>query len=120
MHKENSRLQRIEGALTKQLAELVRTELNDPRIGMITISCVRVSKDLAHAKVYFSSIDAPQNFAEITSALNKAKGHLRSLLAKKSHLRTVPALKFIYDDSSAISDRMLDLIQKTIQNIDEQ
>jgi len=94
---KTNRTQRIGEQIRRELADLIVRDLRDPRIGMVTISDVDVSPDLAHAKVFFTVIGAPA--ADAAEGLNAAAGHLHHLLFKRLQMRTVPRLRFLHDAS---------------------
>lgn len=110
MSNEFKRTDRIAETIRRALAQMIQQEVTDPRItGLITLSAVHVSKDLSHAKVYFTVLnDDPEQTANI---LNAAASYLRSLLAKAIKIRTVPQLKFVYDESIEYGKRLSRLIQ---------
>ncbi len=113
MPKDFSRNQRVSDQIQRDLSELIRKEIKDPRIGMITISEVEVAGDLAIAKVYFTVLGGTQEQnLQSGEILNKAAGYLRSLLGKGMKIRTVPQLKFIYDNSFENASQISDLIDK--------
>jgi ribosome-binding factor A len=93
----SNRMGRIADLLRQELAVLIREEMRDPRIGMVSVTDVTVSKDLSSANVYVTILGAEVPVA--VDALNQAGGFLRSLLAKNINLRTTPRLRFIYDKS---------------------
>jgi ribosome-binding factor A len=101
MPKEYSRTQRVGDYLQRELAGLIRTGLRDPRIGMVSITGVEVSRDLSYAKVFFSAlgIDEPAAEKELVGVLNGATGFLRREIARDSTMRVVPALRFYFDRS---------------------
>lgn len=113
MPKEYSRTQRIADMLQRELSELIRDEVRDPRVSLASITAVEVSRDLAHAKVYVNFI-APAKEAsdheQAIKALNGAAGFLRSQLARTVELRTTPALRFIYDATSEKGQKLSALI----------
>lgn len=115
MAKDFPRTRRIGEQLQRELAELIRDELNDPRVGMVTVSAVEVTRDLAHAKVFVAVLgaDAQQTDESIT-ALKSAAGFLRKLLGQRLRLRTVPALHFHYDDSFDRGARLSQLIDEAV------
>ena len=120
MAKEFPRTRRIGEQLQRELAELIRSELNDPRLGMITVSAVEVTRDLAHAKVFIAVLGADRQQIEASlEALRSAAGFLRKLLGRKLRLRTIPALHFHYDDSFDRGARLSQLINEAISR-DEQ
>lgn len=100
MPKEFSRGRRVADHIQRELATLIQREIKDPRIGMVTISDVKVSRDLAYADVYFTLIStdmSPTNRVESEEVLNSAAGFLRSLLAKSLSTRITPRLRFHFD-----------------------
>lgn len=106
---KTNRTQRIGEQIRRELADLIVRDLRDPRIGMVTISDVDVSPDLAHAKVFFTVIGAPPD--EAAAGLNAAAGHLHNVLFKRLQMRTVPRLQFVHDASVARGfeiDRLID------------
>lgn len=115
MAKEFPRTRRIGEQLQRELAELIRSELNDPRIGMVTVSAVEVTRDLAHAKVFVAMLGADAEHTEASlEALASAAGYLRKLLGQRLRLRTIPALHFHYDDSFDRGARLTQLINDAI------
>lgn len=114
MAKNPSRLGRIGDQIQKDLAELIRTEVKDPRIGMITLTDVEISSDHHHAKVFFTILGGPESIATATAGLQHASGFLRSQLAKGLQLRIVPELHFIYDESVERGIRLSSLIADAI------
>ena len=93
-----ARQDRVKEQIMRELAEMVRTGLKDPRAGFITINEVDVSRDYSHATVYYTVLD--DSTRDITeAALEHAKGHLRSELAKRIKLFKTPELHFKYDQS---------------------
>ena len=93
-----ARVDRIKEQIMRELAELVRTGLKDPRAGFITINDVEVTRDYSHATVYYTVLD--DTTREVTAeALEHAKGYLRSELSKRIHVFRTPELHFVYDES---------------------
>ena len=92
MAKDYSRTQRIGDSLQQELARLLQFTLSDPRLKMVSVTGVDVSRDLSHAKVFFTQmgVDDAQAAAATTSALDRASGFLRSEIARTATLRTVP------------------------------
>ena len=99
MAREYSRTVRVAEQLRRELAVLIQQEVKDPRVGMVTVSDVEVTTDLAHAKVYVTVLDGEQKIAETLAALNRAAGFLRRELGRRLVLRTIPRLQFYYDRS---------------------
>jgi ribosome-binding factor A len=112
MANQSNRTQRVGDMIQRTLAELLQREVHDPRISMVSISGVEVTRDLAHAKVYISVLGDEAKIEAAMTALNKAAGFLRSMLAKNCELRTIPALHFYHDTSVQYGREMSDLIDK--------
>ncbi|MDR2213475.1 MAG: 30S ribosome-binding factor RbfA [Pseudomonadales bacterium] len=112
MPRPSNRLDRIGDQLKQELAVLIRDELRDPRLGMVSVIDAKVSRDLAHAVVYFTALNA--DAAEVSEVLNKASGYLRSLLAKRLNLRSTPKLRFAYDESIEHGRELSALIDKAM------
>lgn len=116
MPRESNRLDRINDQLKRELAQLIQNEVRDPRIGMVSITDVKVSRDLAHAEVYVTFLgkaDAAES-EEALDTLNRAAGFLRTLLAKEIRLRTTPRLKFRYDESLVRGAYLSGLIEEAV------
>jgi ribosome-binding factor A len=93
---------RVADQIQKDLSELIAYELKDPRVGMITISEVKLTPDYAHAKIYFTLLkDSPEEVKQTLEGLNKAAGYLRNLLGKRLHIHTLPTLHFVHDTSTS-------------------
>jgi ribosome-binding factor A len=114
MSKGFKRGQRINDLIQTTLAEIIQREAKDLRFGMITITGVSVSHDLAFAKVYVSVLEEDKA-SETLVALNNAAKYLRYELANAVELRVTPELKFIYDDSSVRGSRISSLINKALK-----
>lgn len=119
------RLKRMADTVQRELAELIRLELKDPRLGgLVTISAVKVSPDLGYADVYVTvmgreleddqSEDAHQESLEV---LNKASGFLRQELSRRIKTRITPRLRFHYDKTNAYGNYMFGLIEKAVQDL---
>ena len=93
-----ARVDRIKEQIMRELAELVRTGLKDPRAGFITINDVEVTRDYSHATVYYTVLDDATRVVT-AEALEHAKGYLRSELSKRIHVFRTPELHFVYDES---------------------
>jgi ribosome-binding factor A len=92
---------RVADFVRDELARIIQREMRDPRVGMISVNEVTVSKDLAFADVYVSSMEAPtaKEREELIGVLNKAAGFFRSELAKRHNMRTTPKPRFHYDET---------------------
>ena len=130
----SSRAQRVGDQIQRELASLIQLEVSDPRIGMVSITGVEVSRDLSHAKVYATvmntlSEDATINQLTLSSpgeldrieieenikALTKASGFLRTMLSKRLHRRIIPKLQFYYDDSVERGHQLSGLIDNALK-----
>jgi ribosome-binding factor A len=117
MAREFGRTDRVADFLKRELARLVQFEVRDPRVGMVSITDVEVTRDLAHAKV-FVTVMGEESAADAQSsvdALNNASGFLRSQIASVSNTRTVPRLRFVYDASVVRGTRMSALIDEAVK-----
>ena len=114
MAKEYSRTQRVADYLQRELATLIQQEVRDPRVGMINITGVNVSRDLGYAKVYYTVLgcDSREEASESTEVLNKAAGFLRSQLSRDSSMRRLPQIRFYFDSSVGQGRHMEDLIRR--------
>lgn len=120
MPKEYARSTRVAEQLRRELSELLRFGVKDPRVEGASVTDVEVSKDLSYAKVYFSRLeDDPETIAETQQALTRAAGYLRRELARMLRLRHVPELRFIHDRSIAEGMRMDELIAKARRKDEE-
>lgn len=99
MTKGFSRKDRVNEQIRRELAELIRTELKDPRVGMISLTEVEVTPDYAHAKVYFSTLAEADNLQAVQTGLQNAAGFLRRELGRRIRIHTTPQLHFVYDQS---------------------
>jgi ribosome-binding factor A len=114
MPKDYPRSRRIAEQVQRELSDIIRLELKDPRVGMITIVDVEVSSDQSHARVYFSSLGDQSVIAEAMAGLQHAAGFLRSQLAHRMKLRVVPQLQFKYDESVERGMRISQLIDVAV------
>lgn len=117
MAKDFSRTRRIGEQMQRELAILIQQEIQDPRLGMVTVSAVEVSRDLSHAKVFITVLnDEQQDIAASLEVLNRAGGFLRHELGRRMTLRTVPALHFVYDESMARGNALSRLIDEAVKS----
>ena len=109
-----SRRDRISEQIRRELAELIRTELKDPRVGMISITGVEVSPDYAHAKVFFSSMSGREHLDSVLAGLQKAAGFLRRELGRRITIHSTPQLHFVFDESLERGADLSKLIQQAV------
>ena len=114
MSRDYKRTDRIGAELQRELAALIRDEINDPALGMVTIQEARVVRDLSQAKVFFTTLDASFSHQESVEHLNQTAGHLRWLLGQRMKLRTVPKLLFVYDASVEQGEHLSTLIDRAV------
>ncbi len=134
MSEMSARAQRVADQIQREIAVLIQLEVNDPRVGMVSVTGVDVSNDLAHARIYVTVMntltsDSEHNketlaepgaldqleIEENIKALSKAAGYLRTLLAKRLRLRSVPKLQFRYDGSIERGQRLSSLIDNALE-----
>ena len=113
MPRDFRRSDRVSGQLRRELAHIIQMEIKDPAVGLVSVSDVEVSRDLAHAKVYVTVFNTDQA-ADSIRALNKAAGFLRRRLGQELRMRTVPQLHFKHDDSVETGQHMDELIAEAV------
>jgi ribosome-binding factor A len=115
MPKDYSRALRIADQIQRDLADLIRNELKDKRVGMITLTGVEVSQDYGHAKVYYTTLGSAEENFLTEKGLQHAAAFLRSQLSQRLRLRVVPLLHFIYDRSIEHGIHLSQLIDKAVE-----
>lgn len=114
MKKNSNRMIRINDEIKKEISEILRADMKDPRVGVITsVIKVDTTNDLKYCKVYISVLGDDEKKQEVMEAVTKASGYIRSLIANRINLRVTPELKFILDDSLEYSFK----IDKIIKDI---
>lgn len=103
------RPQKVADQIQRELSEVIRRDLQDPRLALVTLTAVDAAPDLSHAVVYFTCLERTQAEAA-EKALRRAAGFLRSSLAQRIKMYTTPQLRFKYDDSVERGDRLSRLI----------
>src|SRR5215510_910690 len=109
------RSDRVGDLLVELIADLLRKEIRDPRVGPVTITSAKVSKDLRHARIYFNLFGGRENKKEVLTGLTSATGFIRSKIAKQLKLRFVPTIDFVYDESQDEAQRIEDLLKQVKQ-----
>lgn len=117
--KSFSRRDRVAEQVRREIAELIRSEVKDPRVGMISITDVEVTPDYAHAKVFFSTLGGSAQVAEVLAGLSKASGFLRRELGKRIRIHTTPQLHFVFDESLERGMDMDQLIREAVSLSDK-
>jgi len=110
--KSSGRPQRLGDLIQRELSDLIRLEVRDPRVGMLTITSVDVSPDLSHAKVFFTVLEK-EKIPGTLQGLKRSAGFLRRQLARRLSIYTCPELRFEYDESVERGDRLSRLIDST-------
>lgn len=116
MAKEYSRTQRIGDQMQRELSDLIRREVKDPRVGLVTITAVDVSRDLGHAKVFITVMgqDGVDAVPQTLKALTSAASFLRLHLGRVMQLRSVPQLHFHFDESVSRGVHLSALIERAV------
>jgi len=115
MPRDFPRTRRVGEQLQRELAVLIRDEINDPRVGMVSVSAVEVSRDFSHAKVFISTLGKPEDAEASVQVLQGAAGYLRRLLGQRMTLRSVPQLHFKRDYSIEQGARLSSLIDAAVR-----
>jgi ribosome-binding factor A len=115
MPREFSRSQRMAEQLRRELAEIIQDEIKDPRVGFISFTEVRMSRDLSHAVIYCSVLNSEQ-LEESSEILNSAVGFIRKSIGRRIRARIVPTLKFVADESIIRGAAMDELISEAIKS----
>jgi ribosome-binding factor A len=116
MPRDFPRSRRIAEQIQRELSDIVRLEMKDPRIGMITITDTEVSADHSTATVFFTLLGSGEQIERTAATLSHAAGFLRSQLAKRLRLRTVPHLQFRHDASIERGARLSRLIDEAVSS----
>jgi len=114
MKRQNPRAQRVAEQIQRELMELLRFEIKDPRVGMVTITSVEVTSDLSHATIMFTHLGGGAVADDVMVGLSRAAGHLRTQLSRRVRLYSVPQLHFKYDDSIESGARLSSLIDEAV------
>ncbi|MDA1073838.1 MAG: 30S ribosome-binding factor RbfA [Proteobacteria bacterium] len=116
--REYGRDLRVADFIRDEIADIIMRRVADPRVGMISINDVRVSKDLSYADIYFSSVQATSTAdrEELVEVLNKAAGFFRTQLASRHTMRTTPKPRFHFDDLSESGPKLEELIDRAVQS----
>jgi ribosome-binding factor A len=105
---------RIAEQIQRELAELIRLEVRDPRVGMVTLTGVEMSGDQSHAKVFFTVLGPESAARDAQEGLQRAAGFLRSGIAHRLSTRSVPELHFTFDESVERGSRLARLIEEAV------
>ncbi|MEE2762534.1 MAG: 30S ribosome-binding factor RbfA [Pseudomonadota bacterium] len=120
MPREFSRIDRIGDQMQRELAQLIQREVKDPRVGLVTVNAVKVSRDLGYADVYVSLLSTEElgeespEVQDSLKVLSKASGFLRGQVGRAMKLRVVPQLRFHFDTLQGYSRKMDSLIREAV------
>lgn len=116
MAREFFRSDRVADAIMRSLAVAIRSEIRDPRLGLVNINSVDVTRDLSIAKVYVTlvGVDDELENEDAADILNNAASFLRNIIAKELTMRSVPRLSFFYDKTAVQGQKLSSLINKAV------
>ena len=110
---QGRRVDRIEEQLRMELSEIIERELHDPRIGLVTVTAVKISPDLSHARVFISVLGGPEERKRALQGLKSAASYTKRSLSKRlHHLRRTPDLTFGYDETLETETRIEALLDQ--------
>lgn len=113
------RLGRLGEEIKKELSDIIRYQLDDPRLAMVSILRVDVTKDLRYARVFISALTQDASLEEITNILTQSTGYIRKELAKRIKVRYIPEPLFVPDDSIAYGMKISKIIDECISHDEE-
>lgn len=113
-----SRTDRVGDQILRELAQCLQREVRDPRLAAVTVTAVKMSRDLKYARIYvtFMGKESAEDIKEGLKALDRAKGFLRTYIGKEMRLRIVPELSFVYDESIIRGAQLTELIDKAVKS----
>ncbi|MFC0118544.1 30S ribosome-binding factor RbfA [Pseudoalteromonas xiamenensis] len=115
--REFSRTDRVGQQIQKEIAVIIQREIKDPRLGLVTVSAVEVSRDLSYAKIFITVLNTndEDKTKQSVKLLNEATGFIRSLLGKRIRARIMPELRFVVDNSLMEGMRISNLVDSVIR-----
>jgi ribosome-binding factor A len=114
-----SRMRRVDEAIRQVIGEVVASELKDPRVGFVTVTDVRTSADLSHARVYVSVLGDEPSREGTLEGLRSAHGYMQRRLASELRLKCTPTLSFVYDDTTDRAMRVEELLSESQESAGE-
>lgn len=105
-------MRRVDEAVREVLSDAIAKELKDPRIGFVTVTAVKTSRDLRHARVYVSVLGDERERTETLEGLRSAHGYLQGAIAAQLNLKRTPTLVFEYDETVERAARLTELMQQ--------
>ncbi|HWI21660.1 MAG TPA: 30S ribosome-binding factor RbfA [Baekduia sp.] len=112
-------MQRVDEAVREVLGDAVATDLKDPRVGFVTVTDVRTSPDLRHARVYVSVLGTPEEQSDSIVGLQSAHGFLQRRVASELRMKHTPELTFVLDETAATGARIDELIEEVVVDRDD-
>jgi ribosome-binding factor A len=106
------RSDRVGDLLIEVISELLRKEIRDPRIGAVTLTGAKISRDLRHARIYFNLLGRAEERKDALAGLKSATGFIRSKVGKQLNLRFVPTIEFYYDETEDEAQRIEGLLKQ--------
>jgi ribosome-binding factor A len=106
------RSDRVGDLLIELISELLRKEIRDPRIGAVTVTGAKVTKDLRHARIYFNLLGRHEERKDVMAGLKSATGFIRAKVGKQLNLRFVPTIEFFYDETEDEAQRIEGLLKQ--------
>jgi ribosome-binding factor A len=116
MQTESIRQKKLADQIKQQVSQIIDRKLKDPRKGFITVTRVKVTRDLRLASVYYTTLGDQMQREKSAEALESAKNFIRSEMASNLRLRYIPDLRFFYDDSLDYSEHINELLKKIKKN----
>ena len=105
------RMRRVDEAVREVLSDAISKDLKDPRVGFVTVTAVKTSPDLRHARVYVSVLGEEEERLETLAGLRSAHGFLQGVIASQLSLKHTPTLDFEYDETVVRAARLTELIE---------
>lgn len=104
------KLDRLNNSFIEKISEIIHEQVKDKDVEFVTITDVKITNDLSFAKIYFTTLDDDRD--KVTKALNKASGFIRSVMCDKIHIRKMPELHFVYDESIEYGNKIENIIER--------
>jgi ribosome-binding factor A len=110
------RMRRVDEAMREVLSDVLSHELKDPRVGFVTVTDVKTSPDLRHARVYVSVLGDAEAVTSSLEGLASAHGFLQGRVGSELRLKNTPELQFVHDDTAARAQRLEELLQEHLED----
>ena len=113
------RPERLAEQIREEVSLILAGEVEDPRVGFVTVTDAKVTPDLRHAKIFVSVLGTDAEIAESLKALNHASGYVRSQLGAVLRIRRVPDLHFVHDDTVRTATRIEEILSEEVEKARE-